>query len=104
MIRQMNPLQRTERPQQACAPRPQPSSGPGFAEVLRSKVEGLRFSAHAQSRLASRNISVSAEMMSRLENAVSGAEKKGSKESLVLLANLAFIVNVPNKVVVTAME
>ena len=100
----MNPLQRIGRPQQPVSQQPQSNASTDFAQVLRSKVDGLKFSAHAQNRLTSRNISVSSDMMNKLNNAVSGAEKKGAKESLVLLKDLAFIVNVPNKVVVTAMD
>jgi flagellar operon protein len=100
-----NPVQGIAAAQTGRAPaQTQPVSGAEFSEVLRSKVEGLKFSAHAQSRLTSRNISVTPEIMDKLSSAVSGAEKKGAKESLILLSNLAFIVNVPNKVVVTAMD
>jgi flagellar operon protein len=75
-----------------------------FSEVLKSKVTGLKFSAHAEARLKSRNIDMTPERLEKLEGAVSRAEQKGSRDSLVLLSNLAFIVNVPNKTVVTAMD
>ena len=42
--------------------------------------------------------------MPELENGVEQAKEKGINESLVLVDSLAFIVNVPNKTVVTAME
>ena len=75
-----------------------------FANILKSKVDELKFSAHAQSRLKSRNIAMTPQVMEKLSKAVSGAQSKGAKNSLVLLADMAFIVNVPNRTVVTAMD
>ena len=42
--------------------------------------------------------------MSRLAGAVDKAEKRGGKESLVLMDNLSFIVNVKERLVVTALD
>ena len=80
-----------------------------FEEILRQKQEisessELRFSKHAAMRLNDRNINLSQEQSERLENGVSRANEKGIQESLVILDSLAFIVNVPNRTVVTAME
>jgi flagellar operon protein len=80
------------------------TAGVGFTRLMHKKVGELRFSAHAQTRMKSRNINLTKEIMSKLDKAVSGAEEKGSKDTLVLLSDLAFIVNIPNKTVVTAME
>lgn len=80
------------------------ASVPGFAGILGKKVKDLKFSAHAEARLRSRNISMSPENIRKLESAVSRAESRGSQDSLVLLSDLAFIVNVPNRTVVTAMD
>lgn len=82
------------------------SSEVSFDEVLRAKQEALnplKFSKHAANRLNDRNISLSAEQSRRLADGVSKASAKGINESLVLVDSLAFIVNVPNKTVVTAM-
>lgn len=75
-----------------------------FADVLTSKVEGLKFSAHASTRIKSRNIEVTSEVIGKLEKAVSGAAEKGARDSLVLMKNCAFIVNIPNRTVITAMD
>jgi flagellar operon protein len=80
------------------------SPGATFADVLQAKVGGLKFSAHATSRMSSRNIGMTPELMSKLENAVSGAAVKGARDSLILMKNCAFIVNIPNRTVVTAMD
>jgi flagellar operon protein len=75
-----------------------------FADVFEQKQNEVRFSKHAMQRLESRNISLSEEQSARLENGVKKAGDKGINESLVMIDSLAFIVNVPNKTVVTAMD
>ena len=69
-----------------------------------SESSELKFSKHATMRLEHRNINLSEEQSMRLENGVQKASEKGIKESLVIVDSLAFIVNVPNKTVVTAMD
>ena len=64
----------------------------------------VKVSKHASQRLESRNISLSEEQNARLEDGVEQAHAKGIKDSLVLVDSLAFIVNVPSKTVVTAMD
>jgi len=78
--------------------------GKSFVDLLKSKTEELKFSAHASSRLKSRGIEVTPEVQEKLEKAVAGAESKGSRDSLIIVKDLAFIVNVPNKTVITAMD
>lgn len=80
-----------------------------FEEILKQKqdVTGsseLKFSKHAAMRLSDRNINLSEEQSERLENGVLKASEKGIQESLVIVDSLAFIVNIPNKTVVTAMN
>lgn len=67
-------------------------------------VQNLKFSKHANQRLATRNINLSAEQMERLETGTSKAREKGIQESLVMVDDLAFIVNVKNNTVITAMD
>lgn len=75
-----------------------------FSEVLKSKIDGIRFSAHASTRIRSRNIPMNEEIVGKLEKAVAGAAEKGARDSLILMNNCAFIVNIPNRMVVTAMD
>ncbi len=79
-----------------------------FEDILRSKVEGdrgeVKFSKHALSRLVTRNITLSDGQMSRLNDGLNKAYEKGIKDSLVIVDELAFIVNVPNNTVVTAID
>lgn len=82
-----------------------------FEEVFRQKQSqnvldnsALKFSKHAVNRLSDRNIYLTDAQNIRLENGVKQASEKGITESLVLVDSLAFIVNVPNKTVVTALD
>ncbi len=79
-----------------------PASGPGsFASAL-EQAGGLRFSAHAESRLASRGISLDSSQLARLGAGVDAVARKGSREALVVLDDVALVVAVPNRTVVTA--
>lgn len=85
------------------------TSGISFEEILKQKQNAaenpeLKFSKHAAMRLADRNINLSEEQSERLESGVIKASEKGIQESLVIVDSLAFIVNVPNRTVVTAMD
>ena len=74
-----------------------------FNDILKQQTE-IKFSKHANQRLASRNISLSDEQILRLNQGVSKARDKSIKESLVMLDNMAFIVNIKSNTVVTALE
>jgi flagellar operon protein len=64
----------------------------------------VTFSKHANDRLASRNINLNDEQMNRLNNGILQAKEKSINESLVMMDNIAFIVNVKNDTVITAMD
>ena len=64
----------------------------------------LKFSNHSLERMHSRGITYSADQMKSIENAVSKAAAKGSKDTLVLTDNSALIVSVKNGTVVTVMD
>ena len=74
-----------------------------FGSVLNREQE-LHFSGRAGSRLQSRGIQMTDLQMKRLNSAKSQAQEKGIRESLIMLDNLAFIVNVPSNTVITAMD
>lgn len=81
---------------------PQTTPFQSFDQVLSAELSEVKFSAHALQRLESRNLSVSPEVIQRLNKAVELAQQKGARESLVMVNSIAFIVNIPNKTVVTA--
>lgn len=76
------------------APAPKTAMGP----------EGIKFSNHAVERMMSRGIKFTNEDLGKLNEAVSKASAKGSKDSLILMNDSALIVSVKNKTVVTVMD
>ena len=93
--------------QPAVAKQPQPSSGGGFAQALDQAVAADReiaFSGHAQTRLRSRGLEMTPDRMARLNGGVSQAEAKGARSSLVMLDDIALVVSVRNRTVITAMD
>jgi flagellar operon protein len=81
--------------------------GKSFESILSEKTaekDNLRFSKHANARLESRNINLSEEQLGRLNQGVEKAKAKNINESLVMLDNIAFIVNIRNNTVVTAID
>jgi flagellar operon protein len=78
------------------------SGGMDFAQVL-EQVD-LKFTNHAQKRLETRQINLPDNGLNRLANAVEKAERRGGHEALVLMDDLAFIVNVRERTVITALN
>lgn len=78
-----------------------------FAEYLAREAErqeSLKISSHAQKRLDSSQVNLTETDMQRLDGAVARAGEKGSNQSLIMLDNLAFVVSIKNKVVITAVD
>ncbi|HMQ52402.1 MAG TPA: TIGR02530 family flagellar biosynthesis protein [Anaerolineae bacterium] len=93
------------------ATRPAASSTPApdqsFEDALQAQLgrpPAVRFSAHAQRRISSRNIEFGREETMRLEEAVEKAAGKGARESLILMDDLALVVSIKNKTVITAVD
>lgn len=79
------------------------NSPPGrFKELLDENL--LKFSNHAAKRLEQRGIELRSDQLAKISSAVDQAAEKGSKESLILMKDMALIVNVQNRTVVTAMD
>jgi flagellar operon protein len=84
---------------------PSVTAAGGFEGILRQKQaedSEIKFSKHAEQRLQMRNISLSLEQKEKMKEAVAKAASKGVRDSLVLMDNLAFVVNVRNRTVITA--
>ncbi len=75
-----------------------------FADILNNELTSVKFSAHAQARLNSRDINLNQEDLTRLEQAVTKAGEKGANDSLIMLRDMAFIVSVRNRTVITALK
>lgn len=94
-------------PAAAAAAAPTQNKKPGaFQDLLDRQIQGagqVTFSRHAEHRMQLRQVSLSNDDRARLNLAVDRAAGKGARESLVLLDRMAFVVNVPNRTVLTAM-
>ena len=88
-----------------------PVQGPSFADVLRtqqgregSNTQGVMFSRHALQRLERRGIQLDPPALQRLGDGVERAAGKGSRSSVVFVDGTAFVVAVPNRTVLTAVD
>lgn len=68
------------------------------------KENELQFSKHAKERVMQRGIELTPELMNDLNKAVDKASAKGAKDVVIFDTMNAFIVNVPNRTVVTTMS
>ena len=78
-----------------------------FADVLSetlSKSSDVNFSKHAVKRAMEHNIDLNDESISRLNEGVRIAEEKKLEEPLILVGSTAFLVNIPNNTVITAVD
>ena len=84
---------------------PRPTVTPGdraaFEGLLQDK---LKVSGHAATRLSSRNIQLDQAEWDRVLSGVERAAAKGAKESLVLVDDIALVVSVKNRTVITAVD
>ena len=78
-----------------------------FKDILNEKEQEagkIRFSKHASLRMSDRGLEMSTEQLGRLKSGTDMAADKGINDSLVMIDDLAFIVNVPSRTVITALE
>lgn len=90
ILRQQRTRQQAQRAQQ------QAQAQPAGHDVV--------FSRHAQQRLQKRDIHLVPAQSQRLEQAIHSAADRGAQQSLVVLDGIAFIVNVRQRTVVTALD
>ncbi|UCD95705.1 MAG: hypothetical protein JSU69_10670 [Candidatus Zixiibacteriota bacterium] len=84
----------------------QKNEGPGsfkdtFSEEL-ARTGNVNFSKHARQRLFSRGIELSDTRLSMLSHAIDKAAVKGSKDTLILDDDAAYVVSVPSRTVISA--
>ena len=79
--------------------------GPSFANVLATKQpQAVRFSSHALQRVERRGIDVGPATLGRLNEGLDRAAGKGARASVVFVDATAFVVSVPNRTVITAVD
>ena len=86
-----------------------PTQGPSFRSVLEQQqrtgvAQPLKFSAHAMQRLQSRNIQLSNDDIARMNVMADKAAQKGAKQSLFMLRDVAMVVSIKNRTVITAVD
>ncbi len=87
-----------------------PPTGAGsFRDVLRTAqapavAQPLKFSAHAQQRLESRNIRLTADDVAKMNVMADKAAAKGAKQSLFMMRDTAMVVSITNRTVITAVD
>lgn len=94
-----------------------PAGGASFDAILQGRLSAapdplsaqaaranVKFSGHAQTRLASRGITLSEGEIAKLGEAITRASAKGARESLVLTDQAALVVSVRNRTVITAVD
>ncbi len=97
----VGPSKEGEKPQKAAQ-----TGQVSFKQLLDSQIGAgqVKFSSHAQQRLATRNIQLTPGDLVKISEAIERAAQKGSSDSLIMMDNLAFVVSVKNKTVITAMD
>ena len=81
--------------------------GERFEALLDKAVQegrGVKFSAHARTRLAGRGIELTEADRQRIERGVEMARAKGSRDALLVMDHIGFILNVKNETVLTALD
>lgn len=82
-------------------------SGQSFAIALdeaRKQAKQVSFSRHAVERLESRRLDLSEQDLAKLDDTVEKMAHKGARESLIYLNDIALVVSVANRKVITAMD
>jgi flagellar operon protein len=77
----------------------------GFDSILQQQINQqteVKFSKHALDRLQARNIKLTKEDISKINDAVNKAAEKGVKEALIIMGNTALVTSIKNKTVITA--
>lgn len=85
----------------------QGESGKSFAIALdeaRKQAKQVSFSRHAVERLESRQLDLSEQDLAKLDDTVEKMAHKGARESLIYLNDIALVVSVANRKVITAMD
>lgn len=83
---------------------PQQTGTPTASEFDAVLSDRLKLSGHARTRLQSREIALEPAQWERVMDGVDRAAGKGAKDSLVLVDDVALVVSVKNRTVITAVE
>ena len=80
------------------------TTGASFTDILSRTTQQVSFSNHARQRMECRQLDISAQDLQKLNETVDKMAQKGAKESLIYMGDMAFVVSVANRTVITAMD
>ncbi|MGB3544475.1 flagellar biosynthesis protein [Rubrivirga sp.] len=80
-----------------------PAGSSDFAAFLRS-AETFKVSAHAAQRLTEHGIDVTGPTEGQITDALNKLDAKGARDAVLIRPDAAFVVNVPNRTLVTALS
>lgn len=82
---------------------PGPNQADGSFQAILDQ-QFVKLSRHAEQRMAQRSIRLDSEKLDQISGAIDKAAAKGAKDSLILMRDLALIVNVKQRTIVTVMD
>lgn len=101
----MSSIQKVHQQRQSTPSSNNDSSSSSFADIISEKIKAnseIEFSKHALSRVVTRDVDLSAQQIERLNHGATLARSKGLNNSLILVDQIAFVVNLnQNKVITT---
>lgn len=82
------------------------NTGVSFRDIFESKLKTgeINISKHAQERMLLRKIEIGQVELDGINKAIELASSKGVRDSLVIVNGKAFVINVPTRTIVTAIE
>lgn len=77
---------------------------PFFNESLQTPSTEMKISNHAQKRMEERGIELNQSDLTSIEGAIEELNQKGSKNSVIVYKDMAFITSINNRTIITAMH
>ncbi|MCL1884796.1 MAG: hypothetical protein FWF81_13715 [Defluviitaleaceae bacterium] len=104
----IQPIENAPRKQETAEKTPA-ASALNFRELLGNQIGNqmetpIHFSKHASIRLNDRNINLTGDQIDRVSDGIGKANEKGIRDSLVLVDDVALVVNVKSRTVITAIN
>lgn len=80
-----------------------------FSNLLQEKIDsqqaqGIKLSVHAAKRLQDRNMDVDSSELKKIQSGIDKLALKGGNDSLLITSKGAYIVDVPKRTIVTAID
>ena len=75
-----------------------------FNESLQTSSTEMKISNHAQKRMEERGIELNQSDLTSIEGAIEELNQKGSKNSVIVYKDMAFITSINNRTIITAMN